>query len=106
MRKEKNRNRYPFGNRHKQLPKKRVPFWGAFFEEAKNFFDEVQLSVLGDRELFLEGVCTIAEYDDGFIRLITRQGELLVTGRDLVVVGYGPSVITIAGKIGGITWNR
>ena len=105
MRKEKNRNRYPLGNRHKPLPRKKMRFGSAFFEETKNFFDEVQLSVLGDRELFLEGICSIAEYDDGYIRLVTRKGELLVTGRDLVVLGYGPTVMTIAGKIGGITWN-
>ena len=104
MGKKSSRNRYPLGTRHQGLKKKREPVLSAFLSDTKTFFQEARVEMLGNRELFIEGACKVVEYDEGVIRVNTRKGDLLITGAELTIVGYGPSVMTIKGKLGGISW--
>ena len=61
------------------------------------------LTLCGNSELYIENYRRILEYQDEIVRILTRNGLLDVSGRDLEVASYSQDEMYITGRIEEIT---
>lgn len=64
------------------------------------------LTVLGQAELNLENYRGILEYTDTLVRILTKGGQIKVTGKNLQVVYYTNDEMKINGYIEAIEYRR
>lgn len=59
----------------------------------------LRITLTGDRRALVENYCSILEYSDQRIKLLGRQGGLLLEGEGLVIEYYAGSDMLIRGRI-------
>lgn len=65
-------------------------------------FQEIQIYLNGNRDLYLENFKGIICYDETGIRIKTKNGALAVTGHCLQILYYSCDEMKISGDIQGI----
>ena len=71
-----------------------------FFEMPKELLCNLpRITLIGDVQMLLENYGGIIEYNDELLRLKVREGEVVVTGKDLKIKNFLSDELLIEGKI-------
>ena len=103
MAKKLSRNRYG-GEKYILSKPKKASLFEAFKEKTDAFKNEVQLVLSGKRELYIEGCTDILEYDDIMVKLDIKGEKLLIFGKNLSVLGFTETSVTVVGEIKSMEW--
>ena len=63
------------------------------------------LTLIGNKEMYIENIKAIMEYDDENIRVLTRRGQVCVRGEHLDIGYLDNDEISIKGRIAEITFD-
>ena len=63
------------------------------------------LTLIGNKEMYIENIKSIMEYDDKCVKVLTRRGVVYVTGEYLDIGYLDEDEISIKGKIIEITFD-
>jgi sporulation protein YqfC len=64
------------------------------------------VNLIGDRDLYVENYLSILEYTDQRLRLRIQGGNLVVTGRHLVLLYFNDMDMQIRGCIEGVIFEK
>ena len=64
------------------------------------------LSLIGDRDVYIENYLSILEYTDKGIKLRVSGGNLVITGRKLNILYFNDTDMQIRGCIEGVSFER
>jgi sporulation protein YqfC len=67
--------------------------------------DLARLTLVGNLQLVLENHRGIVEYSSNRVRLALAQGELTISGSDLVLVSLSADEIVVEGHIGKVEFS-
>jgi sporulation protein YqfC len=71
-----------------------------FFELPKELLCNLpRITLIGDVQMLLENYGGIIEYNDELLRLKVREGEVVVTGKNLTIKNFLSDELLIEGKI-------
>lgn len=71
-----------------------------FFEMPKELLCNLpRITLIGDVQMLLENYGGIIEYNDELLRLKVREGEVVVTGKNLTIKNFLSDELLIVGKI-------
>ena len=60
---------------------------------------EAHLDIDGRRYLAVTGECEIREYEDTVVRLMTRSGEVRISGNALTLEAVRPDGVSVCGQL-------
>ena len=63
------------------------------------------LTVIGNKEMYIENIRSIMEYDDTCVKVLTRRGVVYIAGERLDIGYLDEDEISIKGKIIEITFD-
>lgn len=64
------------------------------------------ITILGDIEISIENYGGIIEYTDCLIRIRTKSGQIIISGKNLYVEYYTSNEMKIHGRISSIEFRR
>ncbi len=71
-----------------------------FFELPRDIvLDLARLTLIGNRQIYLENHKGIVEYDEKRIKVRTKSGTLVITGQDLVIRNLYAAELYVEGGI-------
>ena len=77
-----------------------------FFEMPKELLCNLpRITLIGDVQMLLENYGGIIEYNDELLRLKVREGEVVVTGKDLKIKNFLSDELLIEGKIASVEYR-
>lgn len=77
--------------------KQRIRFSGT---EILNFKSRIE--VLSNKELILEGCLGVTQFNDNYVKLALKGGNLIIYGKKFDISGFSEKTITVRGIIESI----
>lgn len=89
------------GKKLKIEKNRKMEKWKIFSiaKEEKDLTISPNIEMLGNREIIIDGCEGVFEYSDSYIKIKIKKGVLILYGRDLNIVCFENSLISLKGKI-------
>ena len=78
---------------------------GDDFKSARRICGS-RIEMYSNREISVDGCRGILEYNDLYVKLKTREGELMITGKRLNIPVFDGPLITVSGIIDSLEFSH
>ncbi len=93
--------------KHSELREDMVNRIAEFLEIPKELVgDNIKITTIGNKYLYLEGKYKIADYYTSYVRIITKKYGFAISGKELEIKEMGNDELVIEGNITNVEYEK